>query len=147
MNDDNLQNDCTNAKVATAADLFQCDIGITEGRITALTKSLPAGPNTREIDAEGHFVTPGAVDGHCHLDQPMPAPMKLADNFETCTRSAACGDTNTFIPFATQQKASSLRAAVDDYRCGSDGRASVDYAFHLVVSDPTPHVLQHEYGP
>jgi hypothetical protein len=65
----------------------------------------------------------------------------------TWTRSAACGDTNTFIPFATQQKASSLRAAVDDYRRGSDGRASVDYAFHLVVSDPTPHVLQHEYGP
>jgi dihydropyrimidinase len=133
-----------NAKVATAADLFQCDIGICAGRITALGEVLPAGPNTREIDAAGRFVTPGGVDSHCHLDQPMPPPMKLADDFETGTRSAACGGTTTVIPFAAQQKGDSLRAAVDDYHRRANGRCSVDYAFHLIVSDPTPHVLQQE---
>ena len=50
------------AHVATAGDVFDADIGITDGRIVALAKSLAAGPNTREIDAAGRFVTPGGID-------------------------------------------------------------------------------------
>jgi dihydropyrimidinase len=133
-----------NANVATAADLFRCDIGITGGRITALGESLPAGPNTREIDAAGRFVTPGGVDSHCHIDQPMLPPVRMADDFETGTRSAACGGTTTVIPFAAQQKGQGVQAAVDDYHHRAEGKASVDYAFHLIVSDPTPTVLHEE---
>ena len=133
-----------NAKAATAADLFRCDIGITGGRITALGENLPAGPSTREIDAAGRFVTPGGVDSHCHIDQPMLPPVRMADDFETGTRSAACGGTTTVIPFAAQQKGQGVQAAVDDYHRRADGKASVDYAFHLIVSDPTPTVLHEE---
>ncbi|MBX3623848.1 MAG: dihydropyrimidinase [Rhizobacter sp.] len=133
-----------NAKAATAADLFRCDIGITGGRITALGENLPAGPHTREIDAAGRFVTPGGVDSHCHIDQPMLPPVRMADDFETGTRSAACGGTTTVIPFAAQQKGQGVKAAVDDYHRRADGKASVDYAFHLIVSDPTPTVLHEE---
>ena len=70
----------------------------------------------------------------------MLAPMKMADDFETGTRSAACGGTTTVIPFAAQQKGHSLRAAVDDYHSRAAGKALIDYAFHLIVSDPTEHV-------
>ena len=62
----------------------------------------------------------------------------MADDFDTGTRSAACGGTTTVIPFAAQQKGQSLRAAVDDYHRRAEGKAHVDYAFHLIVSDPTP---------
>ena len=48
------------------------------------------------------------------------------------------------IPFAAQHKGQSLRAAVEDYRARAAGKAHVDYAFHLIVSDPTPAVLQNE---
>jgi dihydropyrimidinase len=48
------------------------------------------------------------------------------------------------IPFAAQAKGQSLRAAVLDYHHRSEGRAHVDYAFHLIVSDPTPQVLREE---
>ncbi|WOB06204.1 dihydropyrimidinase [Piscinibacter gummiphilus] len=133
-----------NAQAATAADLFRCDIGITGGRITALGESLQAGPNTREIDAAGRFVTPGGVDSHCHIDQPMLPPVRMADDFETGTRSAACGGTTTVIPFAAQQKGQGVQAAVDDYHRRAEGKASVDYAFHLIVSDPTPMVMSEE---
>ena len=34
--------------------------------------------------------------------------------------------------------------AVADYHRRADGRACVDYAFHLIVSDPSPTVLQEE---
>ena len=70
--------------------------------------------------------------------------MKMADDFETGTRSAACGGTTTVIPFAAQEKGQSLRDAVKDYHRRSDGRAHVDYTFHLIVSDPTPAVLNEE---
>jgi dihydropyrimidinase len=130
------------ARIATAADTFDADIGIAGGRIVALAQGLPAAP--REIDAAGRIVTPGGVDAHCHLDQPMPPPARMADDFDTGTRSAACGGTTTVIPFAAQEKGHSLRAAVDDYHRRAEGKAHVDYAFHLIVSDPTPQVLNEE---
>ncbi|MEJ8812881.1 dihydropyrimidinase [Variovorax ureilyticus] len=131
-----------NARVATASDTFDADIGITGGRIVQLGQGLPAG--RREIDAAGAFVTPGGVDAHCHLDQPMEAPVRMADDFDTGTRAAACGGTTTVIPFAAQQKGQSLRAAVRDYHERAEGRAHVDHAFHLIVSDPTEDVLKNE---
>jgi dihydropyrimidinase len=131
-----------NARVATAADLYEADIGVAGGRIVALARGLPKG--TEEIDAAGRYVLPGGVDAHCHLDQPMPAPMKMADGFLSGTRSAACGGTTTVIPFAAQQKGASLRDAVQDYHRRADGKACIDYAFHLIVTDPTPRVLGEE---
>jgi dihydropyrimidinase len=128
--------------VATAADVMQCDIGVRDGRIAALASRLPQG--RREIDARGRLVTPGGVDGHCHMDQPMPEPMKMADDFESGTTSAVCGGTTTVIPFAVQVKGRSLMAAVDDYHRRADGRAFADYAFHLIVTDPTETVLREE---
>ena len=131
-----------NAQVATASDTFHSDIGIKDDRIVQLGLSLPGGQ--REIDAAGRVITPGGVNAHCHLDQPMEPPARMADDFASGTRSAACGGTTTVIPFAAQAKGQSLRAAVEDYHHRAEGRAHVDYAFHLIVSDPTPAVLQEE---
>ena len=121
--------------VATAADVFRADIGVREGRIAALGEDLPAG--REEIDASGRLVLPGGVDAHCHLDQPTGDGSVMADDFLSGTRSAACGGTTTVMPFAAQVKGQSLRAAVDDYHRRAEGKATVDYAFHLIVTDPT----------
>lgn len=131
-----------NARAVTASDSFFCDIGVRGGRIVQLGTRLASG--VREVDAAGRAVTPGGVDAHCHLDQPMEPPVRMADGFETGTRSAACGGTTTVIPFAAQIKGQSLRAAVADYHARAHGKAHVDYAFHLIVTDPTPHVLEQE---
>jgi dihydropyrimidinase len=142
MNSTGLDLVVRHARVATASDCFESDIGIAGGRVVLLGQGLPAG--AREIDARGRVVTPGGVDAHCHLDQPMAAPVRMADDFDTGTRSAACGGTTTVIPFAAQEKGQSLRAAVDDYHRRAEGLAHLDYAFHLIVSDPTPTVLKEE---
>ncbi|MGV8804677.1 MAG: dihydropyrimidinase [Polaromonas sp.] len=142
MNDSAFDLVIRNALVATASDTFTSDIGVKDGRIVQLGLGLGAG--AREIDAAGRVVTPGGVDAHCHLDQPMEAPARMADGFESGTRSAACGGTTTVIPFAAQHKGQSLRAAVEDYHRRADGQAHVDYAFHLIVSDPTPTLLTEE---
>lgn len=131
-----------NADIATASERYRADIGIRDGRIAALGLGLAAG--REEIDAGGRLVTPGGVDAHCHLDQPTGDGSKMADDFLTGTRSAACGGTTTVIPFAAQLRGQSLAAAVADYHQRAAGKACIDYAFHLIVSDPTPTVLHEE---
>ena len=142
MHDQPFDTVVRNAHVVTAADQFLCDIGIRDGRITALAERL--GPARHEIDAAGRYVTPGGVDAHCHLDQPCQPPQRMADDFDSGTRSAACGGTTTVIPFALQQRGGTLRAAIADYHARAAGRAHIDYAFHLIVTDPRPEVLTEE---
>lgn len=43
-------------RVATAADVVRCDVGIKDGRVVALAESLR--DSRRVIDAEGRTVTP-----------------------------------------------------------------------------------------
>ncbi|MBV8624628.1 MAG: dihydropyrimidinase [Herbaspirillum sp.] len=131
-----------NGTVATASDLMQCDVGIRDGKVAMLGRDLPRG--REEIDASGKLVLPGGVDAHCHLDQPMEEGLKMADDFSSGTLSAACGGTTTVIPFAAQAKGGSLRAAVEDYHRRAEGRAVIDYAFHMIVSDPSEKVLKEE---
>lgn len=131
-----------NASVATATDAFTADIGVRNGRIQLLGDlDLPA---ARVVDAGGRLVTPGGVDAHCHLDQPSSDGSVQADDFASGTVSAAFGGTTTIIPFALQMKGTGLRAAVEDYHGRARGKAVIDYAFHMIVSDPTPAVLEEE---
>ena len=131
-----------NAVVATAADVFTADIGITGGIVTALGRGL--GPARRDVDAAGRWVLPGGVDTHCHIDQPMRSGISLADDFLSGSISAAHGGTTTIVPFAAQVHGQGVRAAVDDYHRRAAGKPVIDYAFHLIVSDPTEHVLREE---
>ncbi len=127
------------ARVATASDVFEADIGIRDGRIAALGETLAAGAD--EIDAHGLLITPGGVDSHCHVEQVSSFGTWTADDWFTATRSAACGGTTTIMPFACQHRGQSLREVVQDYHDRAGPKACVDYAFHLIVSDPTAQVL------
>lgn len=131
-----------NGVVATAADAVTCDIGINDGKVTALGLSLEQGKE--ELDASGMIVTPGGVDSHCHLDQPTNDGSKMADDFESGTLSAAFGGTTTVVPFACQMKGQGLRAAVTDYHSRAEGKAYIDYAFHLIISDANQNVIGQE---
>jgi len=129
-----------NALVATAADVFPADIGIVGGVITTLGRGL--GPARRDIDAAGRYVLPGGIDTHCHFDQPMRDSVTLADDFLSGPISAAHGGTTTVVPFACQLQGQTARAAVEDYHRRAAGKPVIDYAFHLIISDPTEAVLR-----
>ena len=85
---------------------------------------------------------PGGVDGHCHLDQPTSDGSVCADDFYTGTVAAAFGGTTTVLPFACQFRGRPMQEAVDDYHRRAHGKAVIDYAFHLIVSDPTEALLK-----
>ena len=131
-----------NGTIATAADIMQCDIGVQNGKITALGFDLA--PGVLEIDASDRLILPGGVDAHCHIDEPMSGNVVMADDFYTGTIAAACGGTTTVIPFARQFKGQSLKAAIADAHQRANGKVVIDYAFHPIISDPTSEVLNDE---
>ena len=136
-----------NGTVVTASDISRCDVGIRGGKVVSLADSLAGGD--REIDADSMLVLPGGIDAHCHLDQPMAPGLAakgavMADGFRTGSISAAFGGTTTIVPFCVQHRGDSMTAAVADYMARADGQAVIDYAFHLIVSDPTANVIGQE---
>jgi dihydropyrimidinase len=128
--------------IATASDVFSCDVGIENGRITALGANLGDAPEI--IDATGRLVLPGGIDSHVHLDQPSAPGITPADNFETGTRSAAVGGNTTVMPFCLQKKGQSLREALSAYQAKAEGNCYIDVSMHFILSDPTPQVLGQE---
>ena len=131
-----------NGAVATAADTSACDIGIKDGVVAMLGKNL--GPGAREIDASGHLILPGGIDSHCHIEQRSSSGVVCADDFYSATVSAAFGGTTTVIPFAAQHRGQSLRQVVEEYHAAAAPKAIVDYAFHLIISDPSEQILGQE---
>ena len=133
---------CGGGKVVSASDIVACDVGISGSRISALGDSLEGAART--IDVSGKWVLPGGIDSHCHIEQESSSGVWTADDFHTGTLAAVCGGTTTIIPFAAQYKGQSLRRVVRDYHARAAPKAVIDYAFHLIVSDPTPNVLGQE---
>jgi dihydropyrimidinase len=110
--------------------------------VATLGKNLA--PGAREIDASGCLVLPGGIDSHCHIEQRSSAGIVCADDFYSATVSAAFGGTTTVIPFAAQHRGQSLRQVVEEYHAAAGPKAVIDYAFHLIISDPTEQVMGQE---
>ena len=128
--------------VATAADTFNADIGVKGGQVTAIAKSLSGA--ARKIDASGKLVLPGGVEAHCHIEQESGMGIMAADDYESGSISAVFGGNTTIIPFAAQHRGQSLRKVVETYHERAGPKAVIDYAFHLIISDPTESVLGQE---
>jgi len=125
-----------NGTVVTATDTFVADVGISDGKISAIGSNLPAENASQVIDAAGKLVMPGGIDVHTHLDMPFGGTTS-ADDFETGTRAAVFGGTTTLIDFAIQYKGQALRQAFDTWMKKASNKAVCDYAFHCIVTDIT----------
>ena len=129
-------------RVVTEGDEMRADVGIRDGRVAALGDGLDRCP--QEIDATGRLVLPGGVDSHCHVEQLSGSGIMTSDDWESATRAAACGGTTTVIPFACQHRGMSLRDVTAAYHGVAARGAVVDYAFHLIIADPTPECLDRD---
>lgn len=128
--------------VATATDIFQADVAVRGETVAALGTNLPQGRS--EIDAAGKLVLPGGVDAHAHIEQVSANGMLNADTWESATTSAALGGTTSVIAFAAQHVGMDLAQVVEDYAALARRGAVIDYAFHLIVADPTDKVLKED---
>src|SRR5207245_8839058 len=123
-----------NGKVMTATDTYLADIAISAGKIEVVGQNLPRQNAARVLEAMGKYVFPGGIDVHTHLDMPFGGTTS-SDDFETGTRAAAFGGTTTLIDFAIQAKGTRMREALDTWWKKADGRASIDYGLHMIVTD------------
>jgi dihydropyrimidinase len=125
-----------NGRVITASDDYVADVFCENGTITAIGGNLPAHRFTadRTIEAKGQYVIPGGIDVHTHLNMPFGGTTS-ADDFESGTIAAAFGGTTSLVDFAIQYRGQTMRHALDDWRKRADGKAVIDYGFHMIVTE------------
>lgn len=111
--------------VVSATSETRADVGIAGERIAQVGE---VGPARSEIDARGKLVLPGVVDMHTHLGQGL-------ETMASGTRDAAVGGVTTVLAFAQQAVGESLLRAAQR-AVDASGGALVDFAFHVVVTDP-----------
>jgi dihydropyrimidinase len=123
-----------NGTVVTARESKTADILIDGEQIKEVRAGIPATAAEKVIDAKGMHVFPGGIDAHTHLDMPFGGTTS-ADDFESGTRAAAFGGTTTIVDFAIQAKGTRMRDALDTWWKKAEGRASIDYGLHMIVTD------------
>ncbi len=122
-----------NGAVVTAEKTFTADI-LVEGETIREVRAGIAPASHTVVDAKGMYLLPGGIDVHTHLDMPFGGTTS-SDDFETGTRAAAVGGTTTLVDFAIQARGTKMRAALDTWWKKAEGKACIDYGFHMIVTD------------
>src|SRR5438105_15813838 len=125
-----------NGCIVTAVDSYNADILIDGPTVVLIGKDLEKilGALDRTIDATHKFVIPGGIDPHTHMDLPFGGTSS-SDDFQTGTRAAAFGGTTTIVDFAVQYRGQSLNEALDVWFAKAEGKAAIDYGFHMILTD------------
>lgn len=134
--------------IVTASDTYKADLLIDDGVITTIGKNLGGADTT--IDASGKYVIPGGIDVHTHLDMPFGGT-KSSDDFFSGHKAAAFGGTTCHIDFAVQPQGATLLQTLDAWKGRAAGKAAIDYAFHIAITNLTDAVMDEiphcvEYG-
>jgi dihydropyrimidinase len=126
--------------IVTATDLYQGDVFIERETITTIGTALTM-PADIVIDASGKYVLPGGIDCHTHLDMPFGGTTS-ADDFESGTIAAAHGGTTSLVDFAIQYRGQTLHHAWETWMKKAEGKAAIDYGFHMIMTELTEQVEQ-----
>lgn len=128
-----------NGHVITASDDYFGDIFIEKEQITHIGANLNM-PADLVIDARKNIVLPGGVDVHVHNSEPFMGTLS-SDDFFSGTIAAACGGTTTTIDYAYQTRGQPLVKALDDWMEKAEGKAVIDYGFHISIIDGDPKFI------
>lgn len=97
----------TNAVVVDYTGIYKADIGIKDGKISAIgrsgnpnisdniTKGLEIGANSEVLSAEGKIITAGGIDAHIHFISPTQIPEALNSGITTMIGGGTGPNTGT----------------------------------------------------
>jgi dihydropyrimidinase len=122
-----------NGRIVTAVDDYKADVLIEDETVSVIGAKLEMEAD-RVVDAAGKLVIPGGIDPHTHMELPFGGT-QASDDFFTGTRAAAHGGTTTIIDFAVQYKGQALTEGLDNWHAKAEGKATIDYGFHLITTD------------
>lgn len=101
----------TNALIIDYTGIFKADVGITDGRISAIGKAgnpdtmngvtVEIGASTEVIAAEGKVLTAGGIDAHIHFISPQQADHAIASGITTMLGGGTGPATGTNATTAT----------------------------------------------
>jgi dihydropyrimidinase len=129
-----------NGTIITTRGEQEADILIQDEKIALIGANLDPG-DARVVDASGMLVMPGGIDPHTHLDLPFFGTF-CSDDFFTGQRAAAFGGTTTHIDFVIQPIGGSLHEGLDEWKKKADGKITIDYGFHMAVTDLRDDVMK-----
>ncbi len=132
--------------VVTPGGTIAADVAICGEKIAAIGSGLAElVPEAEKIDASGHLVLPGVLDVHVHLELPFCGTTS-SDDYRTGTRAGARGGVTTLIdfaiPYGRDGKYESLSQAADNWHRKAEGKAMIDYTFHICITKWDQHFNQ-----
>jgi len=129
-----------NANAVTVGGRTLTDIGVKNGVIVQMGGDMIA---PRELDVADRIVTPGGVDAHTHLTDPIRGNKDFhwSDDFESGTQAAVAGGITTIGNMSFPPSGGTLidGIALDDTEARA--LAVTDYFFHPVLMQATKENL------
>src|ERR671920_418248 len=112
--------------------LIRADVGIKDGRVSAIEESLSSGDADEVVDAAGKLVLPGAVDAHFHLG----IYRDISEDARSETLSSLAGGVTSIISyFRTGShylgKSGPYAEIFPQVLEATSGHSRVDYGYHL----------------
>jgi dihydropyrimidinase len=106
------------------------DVLIEDDTFAAVGDCRGLAGNARVVEAGGCHILPGLIDLHVHIDDTI-GHFRLADTWESASRTAAVAGITTLGGFITQGPEEPLGAAIDRAAGRAAGRSFCDYLWHL----------------
>lgn len=140
----------TGGTVVTAEYTYKADVYCEDGKIKAIGENLEVPATAEVVDAKGHYVMPGGIDPHTHMQFPFMGTV-ASDDFYTGTAAALAGGTTSIIDFVIPKPGQRLLEAYQQWREWAE-KSAADYTFHVAITwwDDTVHqdmeTLVREHG-
>ncbi len=119
-------------EVVTARGRGAADVWCEGEKIARVAAGIAPPPGATVVEAAGKLVFPGFIDPHVHAWLPLVNVTAKSD-FANCTQAALLGGTTCLMDFAGAGREKDFDEAWAAWRAAADGKASCDYALHLMV--------------